>query len=46
MDRFSKFFTFEELTDSENHPTMVEANRTDALEKAKYPKPDRVDYAL
>ena len=32
MDRFSKFFTFEELTDSENHPTMVEANRTDALE--------------
>ena len=32
MDGFSKFFTFEELTDSKNHPTMVEANRTDALE--------------
>lgn len=31
MDGFSKYFTFEELTDSESHPNLVQHNRIDAL---------------
>lgn len=30
MAEFSKFFTFEELTDSEEHPELVPQNRIDA----------------
>lgn len=30
MDGFSKYFTFEELTNSSGHPELVEQNRTDA----------------
>jgi len=30
MNGFSRFFTFEELTDSENHPELVPQNRIDA----------------
>ena len=35
MEGFSNFFTFEELTDSENHPELVEANRIDATNYIK-----------
>lgn len=30
MEGFSKYFTFEELTDSEGHPSLVPQNRIDA----------------
>lgn len=30
MEGFSKYFTFEELTDSEHHPSLVNQNRSDA----------------
>jgi hypothetical protein len=31
MDGYSKYFTFEELTDSESHPNLVSQNRIDAV---------------
>lgn len=31
IEKYSKFFTFEELTNSENHKELVEQNRKDAL---------------
>jgi hypothetical protein len=31
MESFSKFFTFEELTNSTGHPDLVSLNRTDAM---------------
>jgi hypothetical protein len=31
MNGFSQYFTFDELTDSENHPNLVHQNRIDAV---------------
>jgi len=32
MEGYSKYFTFEELTDSDNHPALVPKNRIDAIQ--------------